>query len=83
MNICSVIVRTRPEHIPVVEAALGKIDLCEIHFRDDEGRIVVTIEGVDSTDEMTKLRAIQELPHVLSADLTYAYFGEEYVEEEA
>jgi len=35
--------------------------------------IVVTVEGDDNTDETMKLKEIQKLPHVASADFSYTY----------
>jgi len=77
MSISGIIVRTRPEHLPVVERALLDSGLCEIHFCDDAGRIVVTIEGTDVDGQVEKLRSIQQLPHVLAADMAYVYAGNE------
>jgi nitrate reductase NapD len=72
MSICSVIIRTLPENVPAVEFALKKIDLCEVHFKDNEGRIVVTVEAGDPEEEMAKLDEIKQIRHVLSVDLVYA-----------
>lgn len=82
MSICSVIVRTLPINLPAVELALRDIDLCEIHFKDDEGRIVVTVEASDTEEEMAKLQVIRQIRHVLSVDLVYAYSDPEADEED-
>lgn len=77
MNISSVVVKTLPEHLATVRSSLLASGLCEIHFSDDLGRIVITLEGEESADETTKLKEIQKLPHVVSADFSYTYTDEE------
>lgn len=76
MNISSIVVTARPEHLEDVVASLAGSGLCEIHFRDDRGRIVVTVEGDDDNDETEKLKLIAELPHVASAVFSYTYHDE-------
>ena len=73
MNISSIVVKTLPEHVRTVIENLRSTDFCEVHFHDTTGRIVVTIEGEDISEEMRKLKLVQGMPHVLSADLAYAY----------
>lgn len=80
MNVSSIIVKTAPEHLDEVMDSVNALDLCEVHFNDESGRIVVTIEGETTGEEMTRLRQIQGLPHVLSADLVYSYSEEELAE---
>lgn len=76
MNISSAVVKTRPEHLAAVKATLADSGLCDIHFSDEKGRIVITIEGDDDSDEATKLKKIANLPAVVSADFAYTYRGE-------
>ncbi len=76
MNISSIVVTTRPEHLEEVEAALLDSGLCDVHFKDEQGRIVVTVEGDDDGDESKKLKAIAELPHVAGAVFSYTYSDE-------
>jgi len=73
MNISSVVVKTLPENLEAVKAALEESGLCEVHFNDEEGRIVAVIEGDDDADESDKLKLIAELPHVVSADFSCTY----------
>ena len=77
MNISSIVVRTRSEHIEEVIENLEKAGVCEVFHRDDKGQIVVVIEGEDISDEMSKLKAIQSVPRVLSAEMMYAYSEDE------
>ncbi|RLJ70820.1 periplasmic nitrate reductase chaperone NapD [Hydrogenivirga caldilitoris] len=77
MNISGVVVRTLPERIEEVINSLEESGLCDVHFHDDKGRIIVTIEAETTEEEVFKLKALQGLEHVLSADLVYAYSEEE------
>ena len=83
MNISSIVVKTLPEHLEAVKASLVASGLCDIHFSDELGRIVITVEGDDNADETKKLKEIQQLPHVASADFSYSYTDEEAESTEA
>jgi nitrate reductase NapD len=72
MNISSVVVKTAPEHFDEVMETLRASGLCEIHFTDETGKIVVTLEGKDTDDEIGKMREIMNLPNVLCAGLAYS-----------
>jgi nitrate reductase NapD len=73
MNISSIVVTTKPEHLEEVETLLLESGLCDIHFKDEKGRIIVTVEGDDDGDESKKLKIIAELPHVANAVFSYTY----------
>lgn len=77
MNVSSIVVKTRPEHLNEVLNSLEASDLCDVHFHDEHGRIVITIEGKDVNEEVRKLGVIQKIAHVLAAELIYAYSDEE------
>lgn len=77
MNVSSIVVKTVPEHLQEVIADINAIDLCEVHFNDDEGKIVVTIEGENINDQMERMKKIQAIPNVVSANLSYSYTEEE------
>lgn len=72
MNISGVVVKTTPEHLDQVMDDLKASGLCEIHFHDETGLIIVTVEGEGSGEEVKKMREIMDLPHVLCADLAYS-----------
>ena len=77
MNISSIVVKAAPEQMPQLLAQLKAAGICEVHFHDGAGRIVVTIEGESIDEEMRKIKLIQGMPHVLSAALAYAYSEQE------
>ena len=78
MNISSIIVKTRSEHIENVKQSLEQTGICDIHFADDEkGIIIVTIEGENVEEEIQKVRVLESLEHVISADMHMSYCEEE------
>jgi len=77
MNVSSIVVQTRPEHCDALRQILEDGDLCEVHFHDEKGRIIVTIEAQSVSDEIANLTKIQALPNVIAADMSYSYSEDE------
>jgi nitrate reductase NapD len=77
MNVSSVVVTTRPEYLDDVIEGINTVDLCEVHFSDENGRIVATIEGESIDEQMERMKAIQAIPNVFSANLSFSYSEEE------
>lgn len=77
MNISSIVVKTLPNYLDEVVENLKKCAVCDYHLHDEQGRIIVTIEGEDVNEELQKLRVIEEIPHVMSADMQMAYSEDE------
>jgi len=77
MNVSSIVVQTRPEHCDELRKILEEGDLCEVHFHDEKGRIIVTIEAESVSDEIANLTKIQALPNVIAADMSYSYSEDE------
>ncbi|MEO1959152.1 MAG: chaperone NapD [Nautiliaceae bacterium] len=78
MNISSIIVKTLPKNYDAVWLNLQESDLCEVHFGDKEkGIIIITIEGECVEEEIDKLRQIEEMPFVISAEMHMSYCEEE------
>lgn len=77
MNISSIVVQTLPKYIDEVVAALKECEACDYHFHDEKGRIIVTIEGKGVDEELEKLRVIENLPHIMAADMQMAYSEDE------
>lgn len=77
MNLSSIVVQTKPEFLNGVINELKTGGLCEYHMHDEKGRIIITIEGKGVEEEIRKLRRIQELPHVISAEMMYSYSEDE------
>lgn len=77
MNLSSIVVQTKPEYLSEVIEKLKNSDLCEYHLNDEKGRIVITIEGEGVSEEIGKLKVIQEMPHIISAEMMYSYSEDE------
>lgn len=82
MNISSVVVKCAPQFLSELLVRLGESGVCEVYSHDENGRIVVIIEGETTEQESERLRVIQELPHVLSAEMVYAYSESEFSAED-
>ncbi|HEX5669901.1 MAG TPA: chaperone NapD [Sulfuricurvum sp.] len=77
MNISSIVVQTNPKYTEEVVEALQNATYCDYHFHDEKGRIIVTIEGAGVEEEIAKLVKIQEMAHVIAADMSFAYSEDE------
>ena len=73
MNISSIVVQTKPEFITELINHINESNICEYHLKDDKGKIIVTIEGKNTEEEVSKLKVLQSFPHVISAEMMYSY----------
>lgn len=73
MNLSSIVIQTRPEHLESVLEIIKSSPDCEYHLHDEKGRIIITIEGKDTEEEIGKLKNIQAIPNVVSAEMAFAY----------
>lgn len=77
MNISSIVVQTKPEYLEDVINDLKACGVCDYHMHDELGRVIVTIEGAGVAEELKKLKVIESIPHVVSADMQMAYSEDE------
>jgi nitrate reductase NapD len=77
MNISSIVVKALPKHLKEVVESLKNCDVCDYHMHDEQGRIIITIEGEGVQEELKKLKVIEAIPYVMSADMQMAYSEEE------
>ncbi len=77
MNISSIVVQTVPKYIDQVVRDLKMCEACDYHMHDDKGRVIITIEGEGVKEELAKLRIIEAIPHVITADMQMAYSEDE------
>ena len=77
MNLSSIVILTKAEHLERVLEDIKNSKDCEYHLHDEKGRIIVTIEGKDTEEEITKLRSIQQIPNIISAEMVFAYSEDE------
>jgi nitrate reductase NapD len=66
-----------PAYLDEVVEALKACDVCDYHFHDEKGRIIITIEGEGVSQELAKLRVVEAIPHVIAADMQMAYSEDE------
>lgn len=76
MNISSIVVKTTESKYQTILETLKTSDFCDVHFHEDE-KIVVTVEGASTDEEIKKLKKIEALQGVLSAEMVYAYSEDE------
>ncbi len=76
MNISSIVVNTLPKNSDEVIKSLNEGEFCEVHHYEN-GKIIVTIEGKDVSEEIGKLRLIEQTNNVVSASMVYAYSEDE------
>ncbi len=77
MNISSLVVDARPEHLSGVCDALRAWSGVQIHARTPQGKLIVTVETLtdgQSTDTFERLRALEG---VMSVALVYHQFEPE------
>ncbi|NOX14720.1 MAG: chaperone NapD [Epsilonproteobacteria bacterium] len=77
MNISSIVVKTLPENVDEVVKVLKECEACDYHFHDVGGKIIITIEGADVSEELSKLRVIENIPHIIAADMQMSYSEDE------
>jgi len=69
-HICGVLLMSRPEHCPVVEQTLQQMTAVELHANDD-GRMVVTVEGAGYRQCADAITQLVTLDGVASSSLVY------------
>ncbi len=78
MNISSIVIQARAENIDKIVEIVKNCDFCDYHFHDASiGKIIVTVEGEDIDEEMKKVRQIEAIEHVVSAEMMMAYSEDE------
>ena len=77
MYISSIVVKTVPKYLDGVVQALKDCEVCDYHMHDEKGRVIITIEGEGVSEELEKLRVIEAIPHVITADMQMAYSEDE------
>ncbi|MBI9034279.1 MAG: chaperone NapD [Bacteroidales bacterium] len=73
MNISSIVIQTSTTKLNRAIEFLTQSNLCDYHHSDELGRIIITIEGETAEEEMAKLRQIQQLDFVISAEMHFSY----------
>jgi nitrate reductase NapD len=77
MNVSSIVVQTLPKFLDKVVQSLKDCEDCDYHLHDDKGRVIITIEGNDVSEELKKLKVVEEIPHIISAQMHMSYSEDE------
>jgi len=77
MNISSIVVQTLPKYLDGVVEALKECEACDYHLHDAKGRVIITIEGNGVQEELAKLRVVEAIPNIMSAEMQMAYSEDE------
>ena len=73
-NVCGVLVHAATDRLDVVDAAISALPGAEIHLREADGRMVVTLEDTEDGPASQSLAALAETPGVLNVSLVYHHF---------
>ncbi len=74
MNISSIVIQCKQEYFDEVKAWCEESEICDYHFGEKKiGKIIVTIEGKGVEEEIEKLKQLQVVPHVITADMMMSY----------
>jgi len=69
MTISGIVMACRPEDLEATASAVDALAWADVHYTDPRGRLVVTIEAADVDESVERLKELQNLPRVLTADL--------------
>lgn len=81
MNLSSIVVQVKQVHLDEVLKVILASEDFEYHMHDESGKIIVTIEGKNTEEEIGKLKKLNAIPHVISAEMAFAYSEEELEKE--
>jgi nitrate reductase NapD len=73
VNIAGVLVHAYPGKTESVKAELQALEGVELHHVTDDGRFIVTVEDAGDTLCDDTIVALEKLPGIASAALTYHY----------
>lgn len=77
MNVSALLVGVRPEHQAHTIERLDALGWAEVHHAEDNGRLIVVIEGEGTEEEIARVQAVKRLPGVLFAEMVVHCFDEE------
>jgi periplasmic nitrate reductase NapD len=77
MNISGILVLASQEQQDRVPGTINRLGWAEVHQSDAAGRLIVTIESASSEQGLERLKAVQRIPGVLSAEIVIHCFEDE------
>lgn len=79
-NVSSLVVLCATSEIARLWEAINAISGAECHYKDESGKIIVTLESQSIEEEIKLLKRIEGLEGVISAQMIYAYHSTELEE---
>lgn len=76
-NVSSLVVLCASSEIARLWEAINAISGAECHYKDESGKIIVTLESQSIEEEIKLLKQIEGLEGVISAQMIYAYHSTE------
>lgn len=76
-NVSSLVVMCKGEDIQRLWEEIEKIPQTQCHYKDESGKIIVTIESSNVDEEIRTLKKIERLKGVISAQMIYTYHNSE------
>ncbi|MHB2169342.1 chaperone NapD [Alsobacter sp. R-9] len=73
-HVTGLVVHARPDALAAVTRAVEGLPGAEIHGRNEDGKLVVTLETRSEHEIVERMGAIGDLPGVLSTALVYHHF---------
>ncbi len=76
-NVSSLVVLCAPQNIESLWKKINEIEGAECHYKEESGKIIVTLESESIEQEIHLLSRIERIEEVLSAQMIYAYHSTE------
>jgi nitrate reductase NapD len=73
VHIAGVVVYAQPAHLDSITSCISAIPHAEVHGRDAEGKLVVTLETESTRRTVDYMDAIRALPGVIDVVLVYQH----------
>jgi len=77
MNIASVVVAAKPENLLQVKKRIRALEWAVVHHTDEDGRLIVTIEGETAEKDVERFKFIKNIPDVLNVELIQYTFEDD------
>ena len=81
MNYSAIAISTRPELLESLGREIDALPWAEVYHTDEQGRMIVVIEGNTTGLEVERLKELKAMEGVGFAKMVVHYFGEEKIPE--
>jgi|GEM_PF-1011704 len=72
-NICAVVIQTEPKEVESVLENIEKMQICDIHFYNMEGKIIVTLESENPQKQIETINIFQTIHNVIHVGIHFIY----------